>query len=68
MAKKKEISYADSFAEAQKILFEIENEDIDVDTLSLKVKKAAQLLQSCKNKLVKTEKEVEKIFDSLTEK
>ncbi len=43
----------------------IENESIDVDQLSEKVKRASLLLKICSDKLRLTEKEVEKILDGI---
>ncbi len=66
MAKKK-INYSEAFAEAQAILLEIENNEIDIDTLAEKVKRAAELLKTCKAKLVKTESDLNQIFEDLTD-
>jgi len=59
---KKEISYDDAMAETEKILAELREESIDVDTLTAKVKHASELIELCKTKLRKTEEEVEKLF------
>lgn len=64
MAKKK-ISYSEAVAEIEAILNEIENEEADVDVLSTKVKRAAELITNCKQKLNKTEKEIEEILKDI---
>jgi len=64
MAKKK-ISYANAVNEIEEILQEIEGEEPDVDILSEKVKRAAELIKSCKLQLSKTEEEIEKILKNI---
>jgi len=41
---------------------EIENETVDVDALTEKVKRAAWLIKYCKDKLKKTDDEVKKVL------
>lgn len=62
---KKTLTYKDAIEEIEKILEEMENEEIDIDNLSSQVKKVNELLLFCKEKLTKTEEEVEKIFSEL---
>lgn len=59
-----EISYTAAHKELQEIVVEMENSQITVDELETKIKRAAVLLKICKDKLFKTEKEVQ---DVLTE-
>jgi len=59
------INYEEAFNELQQIVEEIENGEISVDTLSQKVKRAAELIRFCKNKLVTTEEDVNKILKEL---
>lgn len=59
------ITYKKAIDELEKIVHSIENESIDVDELSEKVKRASQLLKLCSDKLRLTEKEVEKIIGNL---
>ncbi|MBN1182456.1 MAG: exodeoxyribonuclease VII small subunit [Bacteroidales bacterium] len=59
---KKQISYSEAITEIETILQEIEDQDPDVDELSDKVKRVAELLNICKDKLRNTEEEVEKIL------
>ena len=65
MQKKEDISYSQAFSELEKILHEIENEEIDLDNLSNKIKRASFLLKSCKSKLRSTEREIEGIVDEI---
>lgn len=64
---KKEVSYTDSIKEIEQILQKIENEELDVDELSEKVKRVSFLLKQCKDKLHKTEEEVENILKEMEE-
>ncbi len=61
---KKEISYNDAIQEIEEILDEIENNDVEIDQLSDKVKRVSILLEICKSKLLKTEEQIENIFEN----
>ena len=62
---KKEISYKDAVSEIEEILQQVENEELDIDILSDKVKRVSELLKQCKKKLHQTESEVQKILDDI---
>lgn len=55
-------NYKDAIEEIESIVEEIENETIDVDILTEKVKRAAYLIKFCKEKLQKTDDDVKKIL------
>ncbi len=61
---KKEPTYRESIEEIETILEKIESGEIDIDDLTNEIKRAAKLLQSCKEKLFRTEQEIEDIMDS----
>ena len=67
MASKKNIGYAEAMAEVEEILEKIENEELDVDELAEKVKRVSVLLKTCKDKLLKTNEQVEKILKEMEE-
>ncbi len=67
MGKGKQISYSQALSELEKIVGEIESEKIDVDVLSERVKRAAQLVKFCRTKLRSTEEEVKKSLAELGE-
>ncbi|HDR88775.1 MAG TPA: exodeoxyribonuclease VII small subunit [Bacteroidetes bacterium] len=67
MTARKEISYSEAIGEIEEILTRIENEELDVDELSLKVKRVASLIRICRDKLGKTEAEVDKILKEMDE-
>jgi len=60
-----EINYTVAFEELQGIVQEIEEGEISVDELSIKVKRAAQLIKVCKSKLTQTEEDVNQILKEL---
>ena len=62
---KTEISYTEAFDELQQIVREMEDGEITVDELSIKVKRAAELIKICKNKLTSTEEDVNAILKQL---
>ncbi len=62
---KKEIPYTQAIEELEEIVSSIENEDVNVDELSIKVKRAAELIKICKNKLQSTEEEVSSILKDI---
>jgi exodeoxyribonuclease VII small subunit len=61
----KKISYTEAFEELQSLVGEIETGEISVDELSEKVKRAAFLINICKQKLTSTEEDVNKILREL---
>ncbi len=58
---KKEIKYSEAVEELNQILADLEAERIDVDQVSVKVKKAVELIKLCRQKIENTEMEVKKI-------
>lgn len=61
----KETTYTSAFEELQMIVSDIESGDISVDELSEKVKRASVLIAICKEKLFKTEDDVNQILKEL---
>jgi exodeoxyribonuclease VII small subunit len=64
---KSEINYTEAFEELQQIVGDIEEGEISVDELSIKVKRASELIKICKNKLTSTEEDVNQILKELEE-
>lgn len=64
MSKKSE-TYAQAYAEVQKILEGLDQGDIDVDELSEKVKRAAELIDFCQKRLRETELQVKRVMEKL---
>jgi len=63
---KREFSFNDAVAEIENILHNIESGDLDIDKLSLEVKRASELIKQCQKKLISTEEEINSIFKDLT--
>lgn len=63
----KKLTYGDAVAEIDEILEKIEQEELDVDELSEKVKRVSVLIRFCKEKLHKTGEEVENILKEMEE-
>jgi exodeoxyribonuclease VII small subunit len=67
MTIKKTITYTEAMTEVEEILEQIENEELDVDDLAEKVKRVSVLLKTCKDKLTKTNEQVELILKEMEE-
>ncbi len=59
------LTYTQAVTELEAIVKEIENEDVEVDHLLEKVKRASVLIKYCKDKLRNTEGEVKKVLSSI---
>lgn len=68
MRTNKKLTYAQAIDELERIIEDIETESIDVDALAIKVKRAAYLINFCKNNLRNTEEEVNKTLSEIEEK
>ena len=62
---KKNTTYKEAITEIDEILKQLENNELDVDELSEKVKKVSQLVTLCKEKLHNTEQEIDKILKEM---
>jgi exodeoxyribonuclease VII small subunit len=62
---KKEFSFNDAVIEIENILHNIESGDLDIDKLSVEVKRASELIKQCQKKLRSTEDEINSIFKDL---
>ncbi len=67
MAKNDNISYKEAMQEIEEGLHQLENEELDVDELTTKLKRISYLLKVCKGKLRSTEEEVNKILHETSE-
>lgn len=59
------LTYTQAVTELEAIVKDIENEDVEVDHLLEKVKRASVLIKYCKEKLRDTEGEVKKVLASM---
>jgi exodeoxyribonuclease VII small subunit len=62
---KKEFSFNNAVIEIENILHNIESGDLDIDKLSVEVKRASELIKQCQKKLKTTEEEINSIFKDL---
>lgn len=65
MEEKIELSYKEAMAEIEEIVAKLEDNQLDVDELSGKVKRVSLLIAFCKSKLHETETEVENILKTM---
>jgi exodeoxyribonuclease VII small subunit len=59
------ITYKSAVAELEAILHAIESDEIDVDELTVKVKRASELIKICKGKLRTAEAAIDQVFDEI---
>jgi exodeoxyribonuclease VII small subunit len=59
------IGYADALAELERILGELEDDTVDVDVLAARVRRAADLLRLCRDRIASARVEVESIVADL---
>ncbi len=60
-----EIGYGDALAELERILDEIEDDAVDVDVLATRVRRAAELLRVCRDRIAAARIEVTQIVADL---
>jgi exodeoxyribonuclease VII small subunit len=59
------IGYAEALSELETILAEIEDDAVDVDVLAARVKRAAELLRICRDRITSAQVEVTQIVSEL---
>lgn len=59
------MTYSTAKKELELIVASIESGELDVDVLADKVKRASELISFCKDKLSKTDKELQKILEDI---
>lgn len=57
------MTYREATQELEAILRAIENDSVDVDELTEKVKRSSQLIKFCKEKLRSAEKAIDQVFN-----
>lgn len=65
MATKKQPTYGEAVQQVEEILARLENDAIDVDELAVEVKRAVELVELCREKLQRTELEVQEFVARL---
>ncbi len=62
-----ELGYAESMAELEGILEELEGDDLDVDVLAERVRRASELLTACRTRIARAQADVDRIVTDLEE-
>ena len=57
-----EMKYEKAYAELQTIVRQMENDELDIDQMAEQLKRAQELIKTCKDKLTKTDEEIKKIL------
>jgi len=60
-----EIGYADAMAELGDILSELDRDDLDVDVLAERVRRAGELIALCRARIARAQSDVEGIVTNL---
>ena len=60
---RKDLKYEEAMATLEQIVARIENNELDLDTMSEELKKVQQLIKLCKDKLTKTDQEIRKLLN-----
>ena len=60
---RKDLKYEEAMATLEQIVARMENNELDLDTMSEELKKAQQLIKLCKDKLTKTDREIRKLIN-----
>ena len=61
----KQLNYKDAMLELEELITSLEDNKLDIDQLSSKVKRISVLIKFCKSKLKDTETEVENILKEI---
>ena len=57
------INYESAVNELEEIVRKMENDQLDIDSLTEQLKRAQQLVKICKDKLTKTDEEIKQILE-----
>ncbi|OUJ73285.1 exodeoxyribonuclease VII small subunit [Hymenobacter crusticola] len=60
-------TYRQTIEELETILRALENDTVDVDDLTARVQRSAELIRLCKQKLRNAEAAIDQVFDTLDE-
>lgn len=59
---KEQPKYEEAIAEIERIARQMENEELDIDSLAEQLRRARALTKLCRDKLTKTEEEVKQVL------
>ena len=66
-APKKKETYSQAMERLEKIVSQIDNNELDIDILSEKIKEANEIIAFCSDKLTKADREVQKLLSDKQE-
>ena len=66
-ATKKKETYSEAMARLEKIVRQIDNNELEIDVLAEKIKEANGIIAFCSDKLTKADKEIEKLLSEKRE-
>ena len=58
----KKINYEAALSEIEEIVNKMENDEFDIDQLSVNLKRAQTLIKLCRDKLTKTDEDIKKLL------
>lgn len=64
---KNEMKYSEAIAELEAITAKMQSPDCDIDSLAALTSRALELLKTCKEKLFKTDEEVRRCLETLSD-
>ena len=67
MSAAKQPGYAEAMTELEEILDELEGDHLDVDVLAERVRRASELLTTCRERITRAQADVDKIVADLDE-
>lgn len=57
------MKYEEAIRQLEDIVAKMENDELDIDSLSQQLKTAQRLIKTCKDKLTKTDEDIKAILD-----
>ena len=62
---KEEIKYEEALERLERIVKQMENDELDIDVIGEQLKQAQKLIKLCKDKLTKADNEIKKILEKI---
>ncbi|ADV42164.1 exodeoxyribonuclease VII small subunit [Bacteroides helcogenes] len=67
MVTKKKETYSQAMARLEKIVSQIDNNELEIDVLAEKIKEANEIIAFCSDKLISADREIEKLLSERKE-
>lgn len=64
---KETLKYEAAMQQLEDIVRKMENDELDIDTLTTQLKKAQELIKCCKDKLTKTDSEIKNLLQNVVD-